>query len=253
MQNRKDFTSGFSPLLSRVVSSKAQMRFTTLKSGITKRGEQTVTLNAKSYIKKVSWGTYVASCALILTSFSSFTLDAYAERAVPKKVVQNRKAVETYEWTLSAGSLPLDAFKKGITAGGSLTIHRDHLWAWEAISAAYSFEFKTALEDELRAYKLQATPFERVKVFATSNLVFKPLYWKGAWLNEKMAYGELFFIAGGGYGWLTQTSRPVVNGGLGIKLIHDGGFASRLDVRMMSFFNADDLHNELWVNLGFSL
>ena len=178
---------------------------------------------------------------------------AGAERGVPKKVVQNRKEMPTYEWTLSAGSLPLDAFKKGITAGGSLTIHRNHLWAWEAISAAYSFEVKTALEDELRAYKLQATPFERVKVFATSNVVFKPLYWKGAWLNEKMAYGELFFIAGGGYGWLTQTSRPVVNGGLGIKVIHDGGFASRLDVRMMSFFNADDLHNELWVNLGFSL
>ncbi len=192
----------------------------------------------------------IACLGLSITCSASIS---FAEGGVPKQVVQNRRELPTYEWTLAAGLLPLDAFKKGITAGGSLTIHRDHLWAWEAISAAYSFEFKTALEDELRAYKLQATPFERVKVFATSNLVFKPLYWKGAWLNEKMAYGELFFIAGGGYGWLSQTSRPVVNGGLGVKLLHTGGFASRLDVRMMSFFNADDLHNELWVNVGFSL
>lgn len=195
----------------------------------------------------------VRSFLLLVLGLALLLPNAFAERGVPKKVVQNRKPMPTYEWTLATGLLPLDAFKKGITAGGSLTIHQDHLWAWEALSAAYSFEYKTALEDELRAYKLQATPFERVKVFATSNLVFKPLYWKGAWLNEKMAYGELFFIAGGGYGWLTQTSRPVVNGGFGIKLIHDGGFASRIDVRMMSFFNADDLHNELWVNLGFSL
>ena len=178
---------------------------------------------------------------------------SYANGGVPKKVVQNRRAVPTYEWTLSTGLLPLDAFKKGITAGGSLTIHRNHLWAWEAISAAYSFEYKTALEDELRAFKLQSTPFERVKVFALSNLVFKPLYWKGSWLNEKMTYGELFFVAGGGYGWLTQTSRPVVDGGFGIKLLHEGQYASRLDVKMLTFFNAEDVHNELWVNFGFSL
>ena len=179
--------------------------------------------------------------------------DGFADDLVPKKVVQNRRSLPTYEWTLATGILPLDAFKKGITAGGSLTIDRNHLWAWEAVSAAYSFEYKTALEDELRAFKLQATPFERVKVFVTSNVVFKPLYWKGAWLNDSMAYGELFFIAGGGYGWLTQTSRPVVDGGVGIKLLHKNGYASRLDVRMLSFVNAEDIHNELWVNLGFSL
>jgi outer membrane beta-barrel protein len=180
-------------------------------------------------------------------------LHVYANGNVPKKVVQNRKEVPTYEWTLATGLLPLDAFKKGITAGGSLTIHRNHLWAWEAISAAYSFEYKTALEDELRVFKLQATPFERVKAFVLSNLVFKPLYWKGSWLNNKMAYGELFFVAGGGYGWLTQTSRPVVDGGFGVKILHEGELASRLDVRMLTFFNAEDVHNELWVNLGFSL
>ena len=176
-----------------------------------------------------------------------------AQAEVPKRVVQNRRPVPTYEWTLAAGVLPLDAFKKGITAGGSLTIHKDHLWAWEALSAAYSFEYQTALEDELRAFKLQATPFERVKTFVTSNLVFKPFYWKGAWLNERMAYGEVFFIAGGGYGWLSQTSRPAVNGGMGVKMLHENGLASRLDVRFLSFFNADDFHNELWVNLGLSL
>ena len=176
---------------------------------------------------------------------------AYGE--VPKLVVQNRRPVDTYEWTIAAGLLPLDAFKKGITAGGAFTIHYSPLWAWETLSVAYSFEYQTALEDELRAFKLQATPFERVQTFVTSNVVFKPLYWKGAWLNEKMTYGELFFVAGGGYGWLSQTSRPAVDGGLGVKLLHANGLASRLDVRYLSFFNAEDFHNELWVTLGLSL
>lgn len=183
----------------------------------------------------------------------SGSVNSEASAEVPKRVVQNRREVSTYEWTIGAGTLPLDAFKKGITAGGALTIHRDHLWAWEAISAAYSFEYKTQLEDKLQAYKLRATPFERVETFVSSNVVFKPLYWKGAWLNERMAYGELLFVAGGGYGWLSQTSRPMVNGGLGVKLLHENGLASRLDVRFMSFFNAESFHNELWVNLGISL
>lgn len=198
------------------------------------------------------WLKWNGLIILVFVMFGGLAV-SYADGGVPKKVVQNRRSVPTYEWTLGAGVLPLDAFKKGITAGGSLTIHRNHLWAWEAISAAYSFEYQTALEDELRAFKLQSTPFERVKVFALSNLVFKPLYWKGSWLNEKMTYGELFFVAGGGYGWLTQTSRPVVDGGFGIKLLHEGQYASRLDVKMLTFFNAEDVHNELWVNLGFSL
>ena len=179
---------------------------------------------------------------------------ANAQASVPKRVVQNRRKVPTYEWTLAAGVLPLDAFKKGLTAGGSLTIHQNHRWAWEALSLAYSFELKTALEDQLQTfYSLQPTPFERVKLFALSNLVFKPLYWKGSWLNQKMAYGELLLVAGGGYGWLSQTSRPAFDAGFAIKLLHENEFATRLDVRMISFFNAEDIHNELWVNLGFSL
>lgn len=196
------------------------------------------------------WSTLLfvgAVCSLLVSSISSSNAE------VPKKVVQNRRPVDRYEWTIAAGLLPLDAFKKGITAGGALTIHYSPLWAWEALSLAYSFEYQTALEDELRAFKLQATPFERVRTFAVSNVMFKPLYWKGAWLNESMAYGELFFVAGGGYGLLSQTSRPAVDGGLGVKLLHENGLASRLDIRFISFFNQEDFHNELWVTLGLSL
>ena len=115
MQNRKDFTSGFSPLLSRVISSKAPMRFITLKSGITKRGEQTVTLNAKSYLNKVTWGIYIASCALILTSLSSLSLDAYAERAVLKKSFRIAKQSRHMNGRF-CGRLP-NAFKGSLREG----------------------------------------------------------------------------------------------------------------------------------------
>ena len=178
---------------------------------------------------------------------------AHAEGKLSSAAVQGRPPVDTYEWTLAAGLLPLDAFKKGVTASGALTLHYNHEWAWEALNAAYSFEYTTALEDELRSFKLQATPFERVRGFVTSSVVFTPLYWKGAWLNRGLSYGELFFVAGGGYGWLTQTSRPAVSGGVGLRVLHGEAWSSRLDVRWLSFVNADDAQGELWVSLGVSL
>jgi outer membrane beta-barrel protein len=190
----------------------------------------------------------------LLSFFLTSALHAQAkEDDIPKVVVQNRKFNQGYEWTVFAGTLPLDAFKKGITASGALTMHFNEKWAWEALQYTYSFEWKTALEDQLRVYELRATPFERVTSYATSNIVFKPLYWKGSWLNQSLVFGELFFVLGGGYGWLTQTNRPVIDAGFGIKLFHNQTIQTRLDVRALSFINQDDAHNELWIGLGLSL
>ena len=172
---------------------------------------------------------------------------------IPQVVVQNRQAIDPHEWTLSLGTLPLDAFKKGLTVSGSYTQHYDHTWAWEAIQYTYSFPYETDLESQLQAFKLQPTPFERVESFVTSNLVFKPLYWKGSWLNDSMVYGELFFVAGGGYGWMTLTGRAVVDVGTGIKLFHSNQIQSRLDIRWVNFINQEDVHQELWIGLGLSL
>ena len=212
------------------------------------------TVNQYWYLRLFTCTVFSIFMLSVMFDQDVFMQTANAQASVPKRVVQNRRSVPTYEWTLAAGILPLDAFKKGLTAGGSLTIHQNHRWAWEALSVAYSFQLETDLEEQLQTfYSLQPTPFERVKLFALSNLVFKPLYWKGSWLNEKMAYGELLLVAGGGYGWLSQTSRPAFDAGFAVKLLHENEFATRLDVRMISFFNAEDIHNELWVNLGFSL
>jgi hypothetical protein len=71
-------------------------------------------------------------------SFVSIPLQAQ-DGNIPKVAVQNRKFNQGFEWTVFAGTLPLDAFKKGITAGGALTMHLNETWAWEAINYQYSF------------------------------------------------------------------------------------------------------------------
>ena len=111
---------------------------------------------------------------MVLSSFCLFWI-SQGWAKIPQVVVQNRQAVDPHEWTLSLGTLPLDAFEKGLTISGSYTQHYDHTWAWEAIQYTYSFPYKTNLEEQLQAFKLQPTPFERVESLVTSNLVFKPL------------------------------------------------------------------------------
>ncbi len=179
---------------------------------------------------------------------------AQAEEApLPTLVVQNRRVTHTHEFTAAVGVLPLDAFEKGITVSGAYTLHFNELFGWEVAQFFYSFPVETELAADLRAFDLQPTPFERVEYFVTSNLVFKPLYWKGAWLNDGLSYGELLLVMGGGYGWLTRTSRPVADVGAAVRLYASDLVSLRLDLRYVPFFNLDDLQNELWIGLGASL
>jgi hypothetical protein len=122
----------------------------------------------------------------------------------------------------------------------------------------YSLQVDTDLKADLMALMVEPTPFEVLDYFATTNLLFKPVYWKGALVNDSLLYGELFFTLGGGYGWFTRSSRAAVDLGLGVRLYADETWSFRLDLRHMSFF-ADtvfddfDLHHEIWAGLGLAL
>lgn len=190
---------------------------------------------------------------ILLALSCMLPITAVAESVLPSLAVQNRKYTDTHEFTASVGTLPLDAFKKGLTLSGSYTLHFNDLFAWEVAQFFYSFAVETDLEAELIAFDLKPTPFERVEQFVTNNILFKPLYWKGAWLNSGLGYGEFFLAAGGGYGWLTRTQRPVVNIGLGFRIYLHELVSIRFDLRELAFISENDTQNELWLGLGISL
>ena len=173
-------------------------------------------------------------------------------------VVQNRSYGADNELSVFFGTLPLDAFTKGVTLSGAYTMHFSELFAWEIVNGHRSFHVDTALKDDLEAFGVQPTPFEVIKYLVTSNVVFKPIYWKGAWLNDKMIHGELLLVAGGGYGWFTRSSRAALDAGIGIRFYLGQAVWVRLDIRHHVFFNDSvfenlDLHHELWSGLGVSL
>jgi outer membrane beta-barrel protein len=173
-------------------------------------------------------------------------------------VVQNRHNNPTHELTVGLGVLPLDAFTKGVTLSGAYTLHFTERWAWEVAQFHYSFHVDTALKDELRALDVQPTPFELVEYYLTSAVLFKPLYWKGSWLNSRLTHGEIFFNFGGAYAWYTRSNRPGLNLGSGARLYLSRNFSVRLDVRYLmffddKFFDSFSFKDELSVGLGTSL
>jgi outer membrane beta-barrel protein len=154
--------------------------------------------------------------------------------------------------------LPLDAFTKGLTVGGSYSIHFTEEIGWEVAQFEWAFHVDTDLKKELSAFDLRPTPFELLDYYVMSNFLFKPVYWKGSWLNSSLIYGELYFAAGGGYGWFTRSSRPGADLGAGFRLYGNELLSFRFDARYLFFFDdtildSFQVKDDIQVTLGTSL
>ncbi len=179
-------------------------------------------------------------------------------RSYSSVVVQNRRFNPDHEFTLFLGLLPLDAFTKGMTLGGAYTLHFNELLAWEVLQFDYSFHYNTSLKSDLKALDVGPTPFEVLNYYATSNLMFKPVYWKGSLLNTGLIRGELYGVVGGAFGSYTRSNRGGVDVGGGVRLFNSQLLSFRFDLRYFMFFNDTILSNfsfedELAINLGASL
>jgi len=158
-----------------------------------------------------------------------------------------------HEFGVAIGTLPIDAFTKGLTFTGAYTVHFNDLIAWEIGQFSWSYRIDTDLRDELEQYDVEPTQFETVRFFTTSSVLLKPLYGKLAVINRALVYAEVFLVAGAGWGRLSITDRAVVDVGGGMRF-YAGKYASfRLDVRDYMFITGDDVQSELWIGVGICL
>jgi hypothetical protein len=122
----------------------------------------------------------VLSAVLLGIAFAAAPLESFAEddeaqaQGLDKVAVQNRLHTMTHEFSAWVGTLPLDAFKKGLTFSGSYTLHFTDLLAWEIGQFTYSHGIETDLNAELENLSIGPTPFEVVRYYVTSNLMLKP-------------------------------------------------------------------------------
>ncbi len=195
----------------------------------------------------------LTSAAVLLTSLPALAQnDKNNSGNYSAMAVQNRKHLADHELGVAIGVLPMDAFTKGLTVSGAYTLHFNETWAWEIGQFFWSFHVDTDLESELQAFNLKPTPFEVLQFYATTNAVFKPIYWKGSALNSSLIYGEMLVLLGGGYARFSRSHRPVADAGVALRFYLGETFSLRMDVRYLLFIAADagSVDHDLWIGLG---
>lgn len=148
-------------------------------------------------------------------------------------VIQDRQFSMAHEFSLAAGTYPLDAFKKGVALSGRYTLHFDEFNAWEIVGGAYSLNIDSGLADLLRGtFSVQAEALPELLVVADTNYVMKPLYGKFTLFNSLILYQEML-LAGGltvSY-WSDGSFRPGPDVGAAIRFFVWDWLSVRFDLR----------------------
>jgi len=148
-------------------------------------------------------------------------------------VIQNRKFEMAHEFTIQGGTLPLDAFVKGVTLTGRYTLHFDDFQAWEIAAGTFSFNIDTGLKQQLiDRFGVQPQSFATLNLTVDSNYVVKPFYGKLALFNRTLLYAELFLLGGvtASY-WSDGSWRPGPDVGIGARFFVTEWFSMRADLR----------------------
>jgi outer membrane beta-barrel protein len=184
----------------------------------------------------------------------AFAGDELDEEQVATYAVQSRLFRLGGELNVAAGMLPINAFNKGLTIGGSFTYHFSNAWAWEVINANYVYkQLDTGLKTELlENFAVQPTKIAAIDLMLSSSIVFKPFYGKLAVFNRRVIHAEVSVPLGITLGRYTnpQSYLPGPNLGVIVRVFMSPHSSLRVDVRENVLFNHWATRNELLVSLG---
>jgi outer membrane beta-barrel protein len=201
-------------------------------------------------LMKISFALFVVPTLLLLPAL------ARAEDEAPTYAIQNREFRAMHEIDLSIGILPLNAFEKGLTVGGSYTFHFTDFWGWEIADFNYSFNLDTDLKTQLlQNFSVQPTQISSLNYMLSSNLVLKPLYGKFAWANHSVVHAELSALLGPAVARYINPGafRPGLDIGIYIRLYLARNLSVRFDVREYLFANFPAIANELDLMLSLAI
>jgi outer membrane beta-barrel protein len=193
---------------------------------------------------------------VVLILSLSPSVRATEEEQMATFAVQKRKYRLGHELNVQLGTLPLNAFTKGVTLGGSYTYHFTDTWAWEIAQFIYSFGVDTDLKDQLlNNFMVQPTQIESVNFIGASNVLLKPLYGKYSLTNKWVVHTEAFIEAGFAFAKYINPGvfRYGFDAGLGFRLFLQKYTSLRLDVRDYVFFKGKSPQNELYIALSLAL
>jgi outer membrane beta-barrel protein len=191
----------------------------------------------------------------------AFANDELDEEQVATYAVQSRLFRLGGELNVAAGLLPINAFNKGLTVGGSFTYHFSNTFAWEIINGSYVYkQMDTGLKTELLDnFNVQPTKIAAIDLMLSSSAVLKPFYGKLAVFNRRVIHAEVSIPMGITLGRYTNPQSYLGGPNLGVivRVFMSTHTSLRIDVRDNILFshwayNPVDwtYRNELLVSLG---
>ncbi|MFH1130537.1 MAG: outer membrane beta-barrel domain-containing protein [Pseudomonadota bacterium] len=193
---------------------------------------------------------------LLFASRPAVAQETDEERGGELYSVEKRHLMGSHELSFAVGVLPMDAFGKGLTLRGGYIYHFNQLMGWEILGGAYSFVLGTGLTDQLKErFSVSPQQAGELQAILHSNFVFKPLYGKLAFLNDKLLSAEMIFILGPALGFFDDESRPFgIDVGVGVRFFLTKYFSLMVDIRDYLFLpDFKEVDNHLHLSLGVSL
>lgn len=180
---------------------------------------------------------------------------------IPKLVaVQDRQYNVNKNLSFLLGYLPDDAFTKAVTVGIGYTYYFTDFTAWEIVNANYAFQLDTGLKKDLEQYLLQVQEddlrlLDFVEYYATTSLVYTPMYNKNLLFNKSVVYGETSLVIGAGVAKFTEAGiLPLISGGLIFKYFISNSSSLKLDVRELVYFDqVKGMDGILDIKIGFDM
>jgi outer membrane beta-barrel protein len=194
-------------------------------------------------------------CALLLACLAA-PLAASAQESGKLVAIQQRKYRMGVELELGGMFEPIDAFSKGLAPEGSLTLHFDDDWGWEVLRGGYVARLNTSLRTQLeRDFGVDPTAFDSLQYYASSNLIFSPLYGKFALRNSSLVHMQAFLSFGAAYSHFTSYYAAAPELGAGLRVFLNNTFSVRFDARDAYFFGltTKKQQNILFLSLGLSI
>jgi outer membrane beta-barrel protein len=199
--------------------------------------------------------TLSALAAFWLVGPNAYAQDEVDEEQVASYAVQSRLFRLGGELTVAAGFLPVNAFNKGLTVGGSFTYHISNSWAWEVIHGAYVYkQMGTGLRTELTEnFSANPTQISALDFMLSSNLLLTPFYGKLAVFNRSVIHLDVSLPFGAGMARYIDPQTYWFGPDIGIifRVFVSPHVSFCLDVRDYVFLNNYwDTRNEVHVALG---
>lgn len=163
---------------------------------------------------------------------------------LPKVVaVQNRPYYLNHDLTFQLGALPSDPFNKGYLVGLSYTYFFAPYLAWEVVNANYSLNTETRLKNDIEdlgtivVSKGFDGALDYIQYYATTSVVYTPLYNKSLLFNEKVVHGETSFLLGTGLASFRSTGwRGLLMAGLSLRFFSSPSRSWKFDFRNNLYF-----------------